>query len=129
MALTRKGKQPRKAWEHIVHCMDSLRQDVQCHADDTPWYQPPPEWEKYGYDKVQYRQCRNWDQLLGWTKERYACYKHFHDPNDGGDFLEHFRFCPEDSPYRHIMEKHFERKAAKQAEDARKAAEAISGGD
>lgn len=95
--------------------MDTLLQDVWCHADDTPWYQPPPEWEKHGYAEIQYRQCRNFDQLLGWVQERYACYKHYLE-DDGGDYLEHYHFCPEDSPYRSVMEKHFERKAAKEAQ-------------
>lgn len=114
LSFSQKGQQPNETYEHIMHCMDTLLQDIYCHADNTPWYLPPLEWEKHGYAKIQHRQCRDWDQLLGWVKEKSACFKFIAE--EDGDYLEHFHFCPKGSPYRTLMEKHFERKAQNEAE-------------
>lgn len=84
-------------WEHISHCINSLREDLMCQADDTP------RWTGYapmisGVDQV--RQCRDWKQLEAWTKERNACHKHGATVvGEPGDQLEKWTYCPPGSPY------------------------------
>jgi len=115
----KKGTKPKSPYEHILHCMDNLLQDVYCHADDTPWYQLPPEPYRKNYAKFQTRQCKNWEGLVDWAQERSSCF-HYNVLDDNGEPVknqfEHYRFCPEGSPYTQVMERYFERKAAKEAQ-------------
>ncbi|KAF7931133.1 uncharacterized protein EAE97_009342 [Botrytis byssoidea] len=63
---------------HVHHCLDALRQDMMCNADDTPM--PMHDFpNKIGHEQV--RMCRNFDQLIQWTKEpeRHACYHRWSD--------------------------------------------------
>ncbi|MCJ1241899.1 hypothetical protein MMC14_009905 [Varicellaria rhodocarpa] len=90
-----KGHAQTEPFEHNLHCLDALRQDVMCAADDTPRYT--------GYkEKVsgvgQYRQCRDWSRLEAWARQYNACHRHLH-LEDGESVLERYKFCPEGSPY------------------------------
>ncbi|RDL32062.1 uncharacterized protein BP5553_09464 [Venustampulla echinocandica] len=111
-----KGIPSKTSYEHLLHCMDTLLQDVMCHADDTPWYQLPPQPYRENYAKFQTRQCKDWQALLRWAEERGACFQYDVLDADGKpveDIFEHYRFCPEGSPYIPAMESYFERKVAK----------------
>lgn len=49
---------------HTLHCLDSLRQEVMCHADDDLLY--TDDGKIFGDGQV--RQCRDWDGLREWTE-------------------------------------------------------------
>jgi len=91
--------------KHIYHCLDGLRQDIMCMADDTPM--PAPRQHQLGDGQV--RQCRDWNKLLAWAtrRDQHACYN-FDDYRESTNTLELFAFCPEDSPYRSFQQAYFE---------------------
>ncbi|KAF2763636.1 hypothetical protein EJ03DRAFT_379256 [Teratosphaeria nubilosa] len=73
----REGLPQSRKHHHIIHCLDALRRDVICNADDTPRYttdNPSPE---TGHG--QHRRCRNWDALNDWAKQHCACYRYSHE--------------------------------------------------
>ena len=85
--------------EHTNHCLDWLRNDIQCHADDTPLYESNSRRPDIGIGQV--RRCRDWSRLQAWAREHHSCYRY-------GDFVVEdqkqnqvgrFRFCPAGSPY------------------------------
>ncbi|RYO87810.1 hypothetical protein DL764_008804 [Monosporascus ibericus] len=79
------------ALEHALHCLDQLRQDVVCNADDTPRYagfQDPP-----GTGAGQVRMCRDWEALERWAREHTACFKH--QDEVPGPMIERFKSCPD----------------------------------
>ncbi|MCJ1404638.1 hypothetical protein MMC11_007864 [Xylographa trunciseda] len=91
----RQGRPLYTPFEHSVHCLDGLRQDVLCNADDTP------RWSGSGDNMSgvgQVRQCKDWSRLEAWAKSYTACHRHIH-LNHGDDVLERYKFCPKDSPY------------------------------
>jgi len=67
--------------EHDVHCFDSLRQHVMCHADDTLFYTT----NNHDAGVNQTKQCRSWDALRDWATERNAHWKDHINPNPKGD--------------------------------------------
>ncbi|KAI0015521.1 hypothetical protein F4780DRAFT_786689 [Xylariomycetidae sp. FL0641] len=76
---------------HVLHCLDQLRQDVICNADDTPRYagfQDPP-----GTGSGQVRMCRDWGKLERWALEHTACFKH--EDEVPGPMIERFKSCPD----------------------------------
>ena len=82
---------------HIMHCLDSLRQDILCQADDTPRFTGTiPSRSGVGQNRV----CRDWDKLAAWAKRHTACHRHIHFSDT---VLERFQFCPEGSPYGHSV--------------------------
>ena len=91
----RDGEPQSAPFEHALHCLDALRQEVLCNADDTP------RWSGYE-DRTsgvgQYRLCKDWGRLEAFAKENHACHRHI-DLEDGQDILERYKFCPEGSPY------------------------------
>lgn len=81
----------RIAFSHILHCLDQLRQDVVCNADDTPRYaglQDPP-----GTGAGQVRMCRDWGKLEAWARENTACFKHEDEVPD--KMINRFKACPD----------------------------------
>jgi hypothetical protein len=94
-------------WEHYQHCLDALRQDIMCRADDTPMY------GKLGnhLGDGQTVMCRNWDKLIKWTQEpeRNACYRSLSDYRTVKHSLERHAFCPENSPYHDVSTRYFEK--------------------
>lgn len=93
---------------HVHHCLDALRQDVTCKADDTPM---PASKTRHGIGDKQVMQCKNFSKLVAWTQQpqRQACYKHLDDYRDIAHSLEEYAFCPEDSRYFPIMKAYFDR--------------------
>ena len=114
MSDTHKGVEPKSDYHHVQHCLDTLLQDSMCHADDLPWYQLPGGDARKKYAKFQTRQCKNFDQLLEWSKQHNACFQYDNvtDPfgNPTKDQDEHYRYCPEGSPWIPEMRKYFEEK-------------------
>ena len=92
---------------HIHHCLDILRQDITCMADDTPM--PGVALPNHVGDG-QIRMCRNFDKLTQWGQEpeRHACYHRITDYGGVKHPIEMYANCPEGSEYRPIMEKYFE---------------------
>ena len=94
-------------WEHYLHCLDALRQDIMCRADDTPMY------ARFGHHvgDGQISMCRNWEKLLEWTQspEHNACYHMIDDYPHAEHNLEKFAFCPLDSRYYAVSQAYFEK--------------------
>lgn len=61
-------------YHHITHCLDQLRADVQCTADDTLRVTTPDMRPVTGEGQV--RSCRSWDALQAWTLENQGCYRY-----------------------------------------------------
>ncbi|KAI9833741.1 MAG: hypothetical protein M1819_003474 [Sarea resinae] len=77
---------------HLAHCLDILRLSIQCHADLSLM---PLRWvEGYPFPWPIFqttRQCRNWDNIMSWTKKHSigAAGRVVHPqlgPVDGKDF-------------------------------------------
>ncbi|ESZ91308.1 hypothetical protein SBOR_8307 [Sclerotinia borealis F-4128] len=67
----RAGKSVDEKLIHLNHCYDALRQEIQCHADDTPLYAP---YRSKLTGNGQFRRCRDWKALTTWAQEHTACY-------------------------------------------------------
>lgn len=93
---------------HIYHCLDSIRQDLMCKADDTPM---PLTHIDHSLGDGQITKCRNWDQLIAWTQapERNACHRLISDYREIHHKLERYQYCPKDSEYSLIVEAYFEK--------------------
>ncbi|KAI9172798.1 Phenylalanine aminomutase (L-beta-phenylalanine forming) [Paramyrothecium foliicola] len=88
---TELGEPNHIALSHALHCLDQLRQDVICNADDTPRYagfQDPP-----GTGSGQTRMCRDWSKLEKWALDRTACFKH--EDEVPGPMVDRFKSCPD----------------------------------
>lgn len=92
--------------EHVYHCLDTLRQDVTCLADDTPM---PTVNALHQIGNGQVRQCRDLMKLVAWTQEpeRHACYRMLDDYRRVPHSLEQFAYCAKDSRYFSVAEKYF----------------------
>ena len=93
--------------DHVLHCLDSLRQDIMCRPDDTPM---PTIQQRHKIGDGQERKCKDWDALVAWTQdaERDACFQIITDYRRVHT-LEQFAFCKENSKYKGIMEDYFKR--------------------
>ncbi|KAF7906113.1 hypothetical protein EAF00_000392 [Botryotinia globosa] len=65
------GKSVDKNLIHINHCYDTLRQAIQCRADDTPLYTP---YKSRLTGDGQFRLCRDWGALTIWAQDHSACW-------------------------------------------------------
>ena len=93
---------------HYQHCLDALRQDLMCQADDIPMPGLPGA---HMIGRGQVRQCRDWNQLIEWTQQPdfEACYYNFGDYRPIYHGIEHYAYCSKDSKYFDIMSAYFER--------------------
>ncbi len=84
--------------EHLAHCLDILRDDIMCNADDTPRYtgrlnqQASAEHPVSGVGQT--RLCRDWNLLEQWAHEHSACYKPINSSDAGFPVIERYKFCP-----------------------------------
>ena len=101
------NKPQSRRWSHVIHCVDALRQDAICNADDTPRYSTSDAVPESGVG--QYRQCRSWDKLEVWAKQYNACYRYVNQTATVEELpqIERFVYCPEGSPYIKEVEKVF----------------------
>ncbi|KAH8765963.1 hypothetical protein F5883DRAFT_95744 [Diaporthe sp. PMI_573] len=72
--------------EHDVHCFDSLRQHVMCHADDTLLYSTG----HHDAGVQQTKMCRSWDALRDWASARNAQWKDHINPRPEGEIWWNF---------------------------------------
>ncbi|KAL9623030.1 MAG: hypothetical protein Q9160_002749 [Pyrenula sp. 1 TL-2023] len=83
---------------HVLHCLESLRDDVICKADDMPRYTGRRNAQADVMDPFsgvgQKRMCRDWDQLTKWAIERTACYGRAGN-NAETPLLDLFTQCPD----------------------------------
>ncbi|CAI6337602.1 unnamed protein product [Periconia digitata] len=93
------------SFDHLLHCLDGLRQDVLCIADDTPM----PAESAYHVGSGQVRRCRDWNKLKEWASEseQNACHR-FDDYREATERVELFAYCPPDSPYLPAMRTYFD---------------------
>lgn len=91
------GRQSR-APHHVDHCLDALRRQVLCDADDTP--RATERRPEVVSGVLQHRMCRRWGDLVAFARRHTACYRRPEDPDaDQGSRLERFKHCPEGSGY------------------------------
>ncbi|KAL4740775.1 hypothetical protein BDV11DRAFT_203956 [Aspergillus similis] len=92
----RNGHAQSRTWHHISHCLDALRRQILCDADDTP--RATDRRVEVVSGVGQHRVCRDWGQLESWAKAHTACYKRPEKPGDEVG-LKRFMHCPEGSRY------------------------------
>lgn len=90
---------------HITHCLDALREDVICQADDTPRYTTITKSPESAVGQI--RQCRDWKKLEEWAKDHTSCYNYISSEADHINQFERFKFCPPNSPYWPKVREHF----------------------
>ena len=103
-----------RRFEHVLHCMDALRQDIHCNADDMPRYTTITKDPESGIGQA--RMCRDWSQLQRWARGYNACYKFVNQTATGFPQVLRFTYCPEGSPYIDKIREAFG-KAGKREED------------
>ena len=98
----------RSVEEHIYHCLNMLRQDLMCKADDTPM---PSANKSHVIGNNQVMQCRDWSRLVAWSNhpDHNACFELYSDYTPVAHSLEQYAHCPQGSPYFPVMKEYFER--------------------
>lgn len=92
---------------HILHCLDQLRADIECSADDTLRWTTPDRNKTTAVGQV--RQCRSFEELKAWSVSNSGCYR-FGNPTleDAQESqLARKRFCPEGSTELDVVRKYF----------------------
>jgi len=51
-------------WEHVIHCLDSIRQSLMCSLDETLLYTETGDIWGDGQVHV----CRDWDAFVKWVE-------------------------------------------------------------
>jgi len=92
-------------YDHWVHCLDSLRQDVMCTADDELLSIDEPHVKEVGDGHV--RQCKNFSKLDKWALDHHACYT-FEELEAPYFVNQRYANCPSDSPYLEVARESFE---------------------
>jgi hypothetical protein len=89
-----RGRSPELNGQHVLHCLDTLRQDVMCVADDTPM---PTGHEALTIGDGQPTMCRNFKKLTEWINapERNACHRALDDYRSITHSIERYAFCQE----------------------------------
>jgi hypothetical protein len=103
----RNNKTQSVAWPHLLHCLDSIRQDTMCLADDTPRYVPLNSVKGFRPGDGQKRMCRDWATMQRFVEHHDPCYKYIESGNKELSNLERFKFCPKDSQYLPKIRKYF----------------------
>ena len=84
----------------MTHCLQALREDVECKADDLPRFVG-----RYGLEKDsavvhpghgQNRHCSDWDQLHRFALENTACYDESR-VQANASLVDAYKFCPDGS--------------------------------
>ncbi|RAH67842.1 uncharacterized protein BO66DRAFT_328255, partial [Aspergillus aculeatinus CBS 121060] len=92
---------------HVEHCLDTLRQDFMCRADDTPM---PSLQLVNGAGEGQIQQCKNFEKLVSWTKhpDRDACYRRLSDYRPPSRSIDRYAYCAPGSEHFATMTRYFE---------------------
>lgn len=92
------GKPQSLPLRHVAHCLNVLREDVMCNADDTPRYTGRRNQEAFAKHPSsgigQARLCRDWGKLEQWAVEHSACYKAINTGDPEFPPIERYKFCP-----------------------------------
>lgn len=91
------GLSPTYPMPHVMHCLDVLRDDVICHADDTPRYTTTTKKPESGMGQM--RQCRNWGKLEEWAKKYSGCWRYLDAKHDESSEIWRWTYCPEGTPW------------------------------
>ncbi|KAI9646298.1 hypothetical protein NHQ30_005739 [Ciborinia camelliae] len=92
---------------HIIHCLDQIRADILCAADDTLRVTTPDMRPVTG--EGQLRKCKNWDALKAWTYANAGCYR-YGDPNvedQKESQIPRMRYCREGNPDLETVREYF----------------------
>jgi hypothetical protein len=92
---------------HIIHCLDQLRSDIICNADDTLRVTTTDMRPVTG--EGQTRLCKNWDALNDWTLANPSCFR-YGDPlveDMKESQIPRLRFCPEGTPELNVVREYF----------------------
>lgn len=92
-------------YEHLVHCMDHLVQNIICEADDTPMYTSSKPNIATGTSQT--RMCRSWEELAQWAESQTACFGYLNETQGVNAVIQRFQYCPRDSPFAGAMKQHF----------------------
>lgn len=88
-------------YEHVLHCLNVLRESITCRADDTPMYTGHVHGNVHAKiakaGRGQVKMCRDWHALQEWSRARSACYRFIHYGEVGFPDLERYKFCPDGS--------------------------------
>ncbi|KAI0157125.1 hypothetical protein GGR52DRAFT_565401 [Hypoxylon sp. FL1284] len=103
----KRGQPQSRRWGHILHCVDQLRVEAVCNADDTPRFSTADEIPVTGLHQT--RMCRSWDKLNEWARKYTACYRYINQTASYSEVpqVERFVWCPKGSPYIKEVEKVF----------------------
>lgn len=98
LAEYRRGDPQSRSWHHISHCLDALRRQILCDADDTP--RATDRRVEVVSGLWQHRKCRSWGELEEFAKQHTGCYKRPENPEGGlPSKLDRFKHCPPGSGY------------------------------
>ncbi|ETS81316.1 hypothetical protein PFICI_06318 [Pestalotiopsis fici W106-1] len=92
---------------HILHCLDSLRVETMCNADDTLRYVPLNSMNGFRPGDGQDRTCREWSKLQQFVERHDPCYRYVMPGSHEISNLERFKFCPTNSEYLPKIRKYF----------------------
>ena len=91
----------RMPYEHLLHCVDVLRNTVMCEADDQPLALTQVMFAENitasAPSPGQITMCRDWDAMSAWSRAHSACYRPGYRSQDGLDDIERFKNCPDGS--------------------------------
>ncbi|KAL7620933.1 hypothetical protein AAE478_008244 [Parahypoxylon ruwenzoriense] len=86
-------------YAHILHCLDSLRVETMCTADDTLRYVPLNSAHGFRPGDGQKRMCRDWNRVEEFVRAHDPCYQYLRPGDKDLSNLERFKFCPAESEY------------------------------
>jgi hypothetical protein len=93
------GKGASKTLEHVTHCLNVLREEIVCNADDTPRYTGAFNAE---VGKVaptsgigQIKMCNDWGKLGDFAVKHSACYKPINKSDPYFPTADRYKFCPD----------------------------------
>ncbi|KAI2613459.1 uncharacterized protein GGS25DRAFT_467243 [Hypoxylon fragiforme] len=94
----KRGAPQTRSWHHISHCLDALRRQILCDADDTP--RATDRRAEVVSGLLQHRKCRRWEDLEDFARRHTGCYKRPENPEtDSESMIERFKHCPPGSGY------------------------------
>lgn len=93
-------------FEHVRHCLDGLREDVICNADDTPRWTSTTKNPRTG--EGQRRMCRDWNALETWAQEHNACWRFVNETSLTIKNIDRYKYCPAGSKYEVALHNYLE---------------------
>lgn len=89
--------------EHVTHCLNVLREEVMCNADDTPRYTGRLNSEKGKEHPTsgigQARMCNDWGKLRSWAVAHSGCFRAVNESTPNFPTIERYKFCPKGMNY------------------------------